>query len=257
MSKIINGTNYKIIYLDTNAISEMSKNYKDTSKNLFERFRFTDSNSDYKYAFATSSYNLKELSKSTKYRDEIIKIFNIIPLIIIDAFPSIIDKVLNNEDIFLFGIGIKPLFNTNLNDIFMMIESDSLNEANTQFENNIAQEIINWNEARAKKLKEKDIFNNSYKIYNIYDNNIDICFSTKCAQIFTFIKTYFLYKKSEPIVKNSIIDSFNASVAPFVDIYIGERTVTSWLKESKHKYNFMKEVELFKISEFYTKENKL
>lgn len=253
MSKIINGTNYKIIYLDTNAISEMSKNYKETSKNLFERFYFTDPNSNCNYAFATSAYNLKELSNSIKYRDEMLKIFNLIPLLIIEAFPGIIDKVLNKEDIFLFGIGIKPLFNTSLNDIFRMLESDDFKDANMQFENNISQEINNWNEAKTKNLKGKDIFNNSYKIYNIHNNNIDICFSTKCAQIFTFIKTYFLYKKSEPIVKNSIIDSFNASVAPFVDIYIGERTVTSWLKESKHKYGFMKEVEIFKISEFYTK----
>lgn len=66
MSKIINRTDYKIVYLDTNAISEMSKNYKNTLKNLFEKFYFTDFNSKHKYAFATSVYNLKELSNSTK-----------------------------------------------------------------------------------------------------------------------------------------------------------------------------------------------
>lgn len=253
MSKIINGTDYKIIYLDTNAISEMSKNYKNTLKNLFEKFYFTDFNSKYKYAFATSVYNLKELSNSTKYRDEIIKTFNVFPLLIIEAFPGIVDKVLNNEDIFLFAIGMKPLFNIDISDIFMMLDSDIFNDTNFQFENHITQEIINWKEAKEKKLKEKDIFNNSYKIYNIYNNNVDICFNTKCAKIFTFIKTYFLYKKSENIIRNSVIDSFNASVAPFVDIYIGERTVTAWLKESKNKYNFMKEVEFLKISEFYTK----
>lgn len=254
MSKIINGTNYNIIYLDTNAISEMSKNYKGTMKNLLGRFGFTNSNSRLKYAFATSTYNLKELSNSTKYRQEIIRAFNIIPLLIVEAFPSIIDKIINGEDIFFLGIGIKPLFNTDISDIFRMIESDDFNDANIQFENHIAQEIVSWNEAKKENLTGKDIFNNSYKIYNTYNNNIDVCFDTKCAKIFTFIKTYFLYKKRETILRNSVIDSFNASVAPFVDIYIGERTVTAWLKESKHKYNFMKEVEILKISEFYSKD---
>lgn len=251
MSKNINGTDYKVVYLDTNAISDMAKNYKNTMVNLLERFGFADANADSKYAFATSVYNLKELSNSMRYRNEITNMFDQIPLLVMQAFPSIIDIEASNEDPFYLSIGIKPLFKTNISDVFMMFDSNGFEESNNQFENHINQEISNWSQAKIDHLENKELFNNSYKIYNVHDNDIDICYNTKSAKLFTFIKTYFLYKKSDPIISNSVIDTYNASSAPFVDVYIGERVVTSWLKQSKDKYDFMNKVEIFKISEFY------
>lgn len=97
MSKIINGTEYKIVYLDTNALSEMAKNYKGTATNILQHFGFMSNDAKTKYAFATSVFNLDELSKSTKYRSDIIKMFNTIPLFIIAVFPEIIDTEANNE----------------------------------------------------------------------------------------------------------------------------------------------------------------
>lgn len=251
MSKIINGTEYKIVYLDTNALSEMAKNYKGTATNILQHFDFMSNEAKTKYAFATSVFNLDELSKSTKYRSDIIKIFNTIPLFIIAVFPEIIDIEANNEDFVLLSIGPKPIFNVSIEDVFNMFVSQGFVDTIKKYHNNIQNEIQNWNQAKIDNLDNKELFNNSYKIYNVYNNDIDICYNTKSAKIFTFIKTYFLYKKSDPIISNSVIDSCNAAAAPFVDVYIGERVVTSWLKESKHKYDFMNKVEIFKISEFY------
>ena len=243
---------YKIIYLDTNAISDMSKNYKNSGKNILEKYFAY--NNGVKYAFATSVYNISELLKTIKYRNYIINTFNQIPLLIIDAFPTIIDKELSKEELGLFGIGVKPIFANSISDLFNMLESDSFKETMKIYENNILLEIINWKEAKLNNLQEKQLFENSYKIYNKHKNDIDLCFQTKSSTIFTFIKSYFLYKQSKSITKNCVIDSYNASVAPFVDVYIGEKSVISWLEQSKDKYEFMKDIQLFKISEFQDKD---
>ena len=256
MSKNINGTEYKIVYLDTNAISDISKNYRDTATNLLKYFQFMEAFPKERYAFATSIYNIKELSKTLKYREDIVNVFDKIPLLIVDVFPNIISKEVNNDDFVLFGTGIKPLFNISISDLFFMLENDELDETNKIFEENISKELVNWNEIRYNSIyNQKELFNNSYKIYNKCNNNINRCFNTRSGKIFAFIKYYFLFKQNKKITSNCVIDAFNASVAPLVGVYVGEKSVISWLKESKNKYDFMKNVEFIKISSFYKKEN--
>ena len=143
MSKNINGTEYKIVYLDTNAISDISKNYRDTATNLLKYFQFMEAFPKERYAFATSIYNIKELSKTLKYREDIVNVFDKIPLLIVDVFPNIISKEVNNDDFVLFGTGIKPLFNISISDLFFMLENDELDETNKIFEENISKELVN------------------------------------------------------------------------------------------------------------------
>lgn len=238
---------YKIVYLDTNAISDMSKNFKNILRNILIKFL----TSDQKYAFVTSAYNISELSKTKKYRNDIIDKFDKIPLVIIDSFPNIIYKEINKKEIGIIGTGLKPIFNNSISDLFKKMEDDSFKEAMKIYENNILLEIKNWKEAKLNNLQGKQLFENSYKIYN---NDIEIGYTAKSSLIFTFIKSYFLYKQSKPITENCVIDSYNASVAPFVDAYIGEKSVISWLEQSKDKYEFMKDVQLFRISEFQDKD---
>lgn len=252
MLKFPNGHKYKLVYLDTNAMSEIAKNKNNTFKNFFEYFHFFKNNDSEHYAFVTSVYNLCELNKTREdYKNKIIKSFDLIPVLIVKAFPQNIQSELNSEDFVLFATGPKPLLQNQFSTLFKQLNSFS--EANDIFNNHINEEIKTWNEEKKLQLNESNLLINSYKIYDTSCDDYNIIFNSNCAKIFSFIKYQFLYEKNKEIDSNSIIDSYNASIAPLVDVYVGERTVTSWLNKSKDKYDFMKNIECIKISYFYDK----
>ena len=251
MLKLPNGHKYKIVYFDTNAISEISKNKNNEFTNILKYFNFFDSNSNEGYVFATTAFNLIELNKTRdEYKRKIIEKFDLIPMLILQAFPQVVPTEINKDEFIMFGTGIKELFNVQFSTIFNSLD----NSIDTkEFYNNLNKEMIIWNKDRNNKKNLKELFISSYAIYNCHNDNYDILYQSKCAKIFSFIKYHFLYEKSKNIDKNSIIDSYNATLAPLVDVYVGERTVSSWLNKSKDKYDFMKNLEIKKISDFFDK----
>ena len=70
-----NGRLYKLVYIDTNIINEISKNTNKLGKNFFLKYVNGE------YMFVTSAFNVYELSKSKgESKNKIIQIFNNIPL---------------------------------------------------------------------------------------------------------------------------------------------------------------------------------
>ena len=253
MLKIPNGHEYKLVYLDTNAISEISKNYKNSFINFFEHFNFFKSENCQRYALVTTVYNMVELNKTREeYKSKIIDKFDLIPVLIVEAFPQVIITELNKDDFVMFGTGVKPLFNNQFSTVFNQI--NALNNQNKILQNNLNSELKIWEKDRTLKKSMNSLFESSYYLYNSYNYDYNILYNSKSAQIFSYIKYHFLYETKFPICENSIIDSYNACIAPFVDVYVGERSVTSWLEKSKDKYDFMADVECIKISKFYDKD---
>lgn len=250
MAKLLNGHEYKLIYLDTNAISEISKNYHNCFKNFFEYFNFLNPNSCQRYALITTVYNLVELNKARdEYKSKIIEKFDLIPVLIAEGFPQLVSTELNEDDFIMFATGIKPILNNQFSTVFNQL--NVINSKDMTLKNNLNKELSIWNNDRIIKKDAIKLFESSYSIYNIYKYDYKVLYNSKSAKIFSYIKYHFLYEKNKLIDENSIIDSYNASVAPFVDVYVGERTITSWLEKSKDKYDFMKDVECIKISRFY------
>ena len=102
MLKTPNGHEYKLVYLDTNAISEISKNYKNSFINFFEHFNFFKSENCQRYALVTTVYNMVELNKTREeYKSKIIDKFDLIPVLIVEAFPQVIITELNKDDLIL------------------------------------------------------------------------------------------------------------------------------------------------------------
>lgn len=252
MIKFPNGNEYKLVYLDTNAISEISKNYNNCFKNFFAYFNFFKNCDCEHYALVTSVYNLVELNKvREEYRNKIISTFDLIPVLITNGFPQLVITELNHDDFVLFATGSKPIMNNQFSTIFKQL--NEINKNDKSFQQHLSKEIEIWNSERMSKKKLEELFEDSYSLYNTYNDDYHILYSAKCSKIFSFIKYKFLYDKNKPIDENSIVDTYNACIAPFVDIFIGERTVTSWLEMSKDKFDFMNDVKCIKISNFYDK----
>lgn len=71
------------------------------------------------------------------------------------------------------------------------------------------------------------------------DFEVNIFGRYKSLECMAFIKNKFCNEKPTEIIKNnSIFDMYNAAVFPYVDVYITERTVGSWLKEFRNKCSF-------------------
>ena len=243
MLKLPNGHEYKLVYLDTNAISEISKNHQNCFKNLFEYFNFFNSDSCQRYALVTTVYNMIELNRTRKeYKSKITDKFDLIPVLIVEAFPQLVITELNKDDFIMFATGVNPPLDNQFSTVFKQL--DVINSEDQSLKSNLNRELSIWNNDRIMKKDIPKLFESSYSIYNTYKYDYKTLYNSKSAKIFSYIKYHFLYEKTQLI---------DAAIAPLVDVFVGERTVTSWLEKSKDKYDFMTQVECIKISKFYDK----
>lgn len=194
-----NGNEYKLVYLDTNCISEISKNTKKMGKFFMENYCFGG------YMFVTSSFNLFELAKTKgETRKSIIDLFNNFPLAIIQTFPHLIEfeKEISefNPNMIMFAMGLKPAFNVQLETVLNNLEKNkdfqnSINSMKLKFE----KETLNW----TKKQRLTNWFlnfnedllssmNDSFKIENNYFK-IEQLGKYKSLEILAFIKNQFIY----------------------------------------------------------------
>lgn len=252
-----NGNKYKLVYLDTNCINDISKNKQKMGKMFFEHYCIGG------YMFVTSVFNLFELSKTKgESRKKVIEIFDKFPLAIIQTFPQLIEfeKIESdfNQNMIMFAIGPKPIFNVQIDTILRNIENDgefqnSINKMKRKFENEILnwskkQEQINWwSDFKSYLLKS---MNESFKIENNYFE-IQKLGKYKSLEILAFIKNQFIYNSKKKILISSVIDSYNCSILPYIDVYITEKTVGSWLEQGKSKFQYIRDKEIVKISDLY------
>ena len=74
----------------------------------------------------------------------------------------------------------------------------------------------------------------------------------KALKIYALIKNMFINNYTKELKINSIIDSYNAAYLPYIDIYIIERTVGSWLNEAKGRFPFIQKKEIIKLSNLFS-----
>ncbi len=254
-----NGRLYKLVYIDTNIINEISKNTNKLGKNFFLKYVNGE------YMFVTSAFNVYELSKSKgESKNKIIQIFNNIPLGITCTFPQLIEfEKLHtgfHKDMVMFATGPKGIFNNQLENIFYIMQNDkSFGEAQNKMIHNFNSEIACWCKNQRQFNWQKDYKMNILKSMNetfkIYDNYFEIKELGKyySLEVLAYIKNQFIFCSQKDININSVIDAYNSSFLPYVEEYITERTVGSWLEMSKAKLSFLKNKRIIKLSELYEK----
>ncbi len=250
-----NGNSYRLVYLDTNSINEISKNTRKMGKIFMERFCVDN------FMFVTSCFNLFELSKTKgDTRKNIIKFFNIFPLAIMYTFPQLIEFEKSsskfNQEMIMFATGPSPLFNFQFSDILNLIENDSnmdkaLKKMKQKFEKEIVclrqkQTRLNWNLKFKKNLLES--MNDTFKFEENYFEIKELG-KYKSLEVLAFIMNQFIYESNKTIEINSVIDAYNCSILPYVEFYITEKTVGSWLDKAKYKFKYLQNIEIIKIKD--------
>ncbi|NBK96820.1 MAG: hypothetical protein EOM50_02150 [Erysipelotrichia bacterium] len=259
MVTFLNGNTYKLVYLDTNSLNYIAKNTFETTKNFFLKYCL-----DGDYMFVTTSFNLFELFK-TKYetRSSIIKFFNVFPLGILETYPQLIEFEKKIEgfhpDMIMFAMGIKGLFKTQIEDFMKAYDEGEFDKTISVMTNNFKEELVYWNSLEPNTQWMKN-FNNSLmdsmnNLFKYSPNSFEIVEmgKYKSLEVYTFISNQFINSTNSKQEINSIIDAYNTSVLPYVEVYITEKTVGSWLEMAKDKFVYLKDKEIIKIGYLFNK----
>lgn len=260
MLTLPNGHSYKLVYLDTNVINEISKNTNFTGRNFLMNY------ANGRYAFVTSAFNIYELSRAKgKSYDAIVRFFDTLPLLVSCTYPQLIEfeRISShfNHKMILFATGHKPLFNIQLSTLLVKINSEpTFQDALSKMHKNFTKELDLWEETRVSAptnwMQNFDSYllssmNDSFKLSESYFP-IDHLGQYKSLEIYSFIKNQFVCSTNKPVTMNSIIDAYNASFLPYADVYVTERTVGAWLETSaKKKFDYIKDIEIVKLSKLY------
>ncbi len=116
----INGHQYRIAYLDTNALTYFVK-YDEFAVELLKKYTFNN------YAFATNVFNILELYKTEQdFHLKIAKRLDNYPLLVLNDYANIVNIENNSKvdvsNLVAFAVGIKPLFNISFSDLNCFIE---------------------------------------------------------------------------------------------------------------------------------------
>lgn len=87
-----NGTRYKLLLLDTNALSEISKGINGSRKGFLERF------SPKYYAPCFSIYNIFELYKAEVACNAFIEFFSLFPCLVLVPYQTVVREEILNYD---------------------------------------------------------------------------------------------------------------------------------------------------------------
>lgn len=253
------GNTYQLVYLDTNSLNYIAKNTFETTKNFLCKYCL---NGD--YMFVTTAYNLFELFK-TKYesRNSIIKFFNLFPLVIINTYPKLIEYEKRtdgfHQDMVLFAMGAKSFFNTQIEDFITMYDNGKFDVTISFMEKDFNKELAHWNSVKSNsqwmKCFDKSLMDSMNNLFKYSSNYFTITKlgKYKSLEIYAFIANQFINSKNGKKEINSIIDAYNASILPYVDVYITENSVGAWLEMAQNKFSYLKDKKIIKIGSLFNK----
>lgn len=255
MLRFPSGRIYKIVYLDTNILNYIAKNKFEISKNFFSEYCLND-----KCMFVITPYNLFELFKS-KYesRENIIEFFDNFPLAVMYTYPQLIEyeKVYSSfhKDMIFLATGPKLFLNTQISNLFKVYDSGKFDEAIISMNKNFEKELLHWNSIKSNPKWmlnfNKNFISKMNELFQFAPNYFKVNeFSKfKSLEVYSFIANQFINNKSQNAKINSIIDAYNASVFPYVEVYITENTVGAWLEMAKDKFEYLKDIKVIKVKD--------
>lgn len=164
-----------------------------------------------------------------------------------------------HPDMIMFGMGLKGIFNLQIEDIIKGYDSGNFDENISTMKENFKSELEYWNNVESNPPWMKD-FKNSLKksmncLFKYSSNYFDIIElgKYKSLEIYTFFSNQFINSKKSKKEISSIIDADNASVLPYVEVYTIEKTIGLWLIMTQDKFGNLKDKETIKIGSLFGK----
>lgn len=269
----IGSNDYKLIYLDTNALREIVLNNNESFHNFIEKFLSIDL---VKYIPVFSIYNVFELKPYTDIYEKFIEVFSIIPCMMFFPYKLIIEEeykaFCNNREVVLDGKLIHAFSTLGSNDSFELEVFLEKLWNDEEIKNNIMSEILGlkeiattWNERKAsyynssymskrrdlKKLYykfEKETIIKDLEIHEIdVVNDVDIK-RLPGMRVMEFSHFMRVYDRKKPIKLNDVMDVKMSCFIPYVDAVITEVYQAELYKNMKGFINQLKNLEIFGVN---------
>lgn len=257
------GEKWNLVFLDTNAISNLISNYKNFGKNLLNKF-----NGENVY-YVFSIYNMIEISNGDLSRFEKFKdIFSSIKCFMFWEYQDILKEEYN-----MLGSG-----KINYSKIAYSFIPNFLKEYDFKYFieekfPGIKKLIDAQLQAEENLLEFYNIIKNSGKRFAVSDEKYELEVIKDCLRIFKYdikeeskiletFKSARLINKSvynritqgnKAIGKNDLYDIMICSIFPYVDTIITENYQIEMIKQMKRKIPELESKMLYRISEFYDK----
>lgn len=265
---LINGTDYKLIFLDSNAIREITNNTFSSGKGFLENYLAKD----IPYIPCFSIYNVIELKPNIEGFQKFIDYFNIVPCLMFYFSRTIIQEEVNyylNNEPFMITNKIMysfSLLNKQGNYSFSFI----INEILTKMERLIDDEIkrlssiaSEWEEQRINKGTEKVSQTDIMNLYRYDEEKIirkdlnswgkrlgefDIN-QLPALRIMSYSQFCRVHLTQKPIKPNDVMDITISSIIPYVDAVITEGFQADIYKKSKLFITQMKDVKILTLKD--------
>jgi len=267
----VNNNEYKLLLLDTNALSDLLKNRKGWIEYINREFSISKS------VICYSVFSLSELSKNKVLFDEYLQFFSIYPSLILDGHEAIFNKELSiygNPSKELNPITITPyaIFNKNIKSpeirLRKVLEMSGFYDRTDYWvdsRESVLENIINLKDnykPKGTKFTRKEIEEFMYlatvqqvmlrnlkfaeKIVKINKSEIDINqFPSIIATSYVvFYKFYPDKRKPEP---SDIFDIMISSLLPYVDYFITEGHLCEIIKKVQTIHNFLPNLSFYSI----------
>lgn len=269
----IGNTDYKLIYLDTNALREIVLNNNDSLNNFAKIFLSNDS---VKYAPVFSIYNVFELKPYKDIYERFIEVFSTIPCMMFFPYKLIIEDeykaFCNNSEVVLDGNLINAFSSLGQDDSFKLEDFLEKLWKDEILKNNIISEIDGlknvaeaWNERKTsyynstnvlkqhdlKKLYlrlEKETIIKDLKIHGIdVVNYVDIK-RLPGIRVMEFSQFMRVYNGKKVISPNDVMDVKMSCFIPYVDAVITEAYQAELYRNMKSSIPQINNLEIFKVN---------
>jgi len=267
----VNNNEYKLLLLDTNALSDLLKNKKEWIEYIDREFTISKS------VICYSVFSLSELSKNDVIFDEYLKFFSVYPSVILDGYEAIFNKELSvygnsGEEVNPITITPYAIFDDSIKSpevrLRKVLEMSGFYNRTDYWVNSresVLENILNLKEnyrPKGNKFTKKEIeefvylatiqqvmFRNlkfAEKIVKINKSEIDINQfpSVVATSYVVFYKFYPDKRKSEP---SDIFDIMISSLLPYVDYFISEGHLCEIIKKVQNIHGFLSDLTFYSI----------
>ncbi|RAU92167.1 hypothetical protein [Paenibacillus sp. YN15] len=268
------GKAYNLVYLDTNALSEISKNQFGCQVGFMKKFPATQ------YAPCFSVYNLREIKQATKAYEHFIEFFSNYSFLLLVDYRTII-----REEMLAYNTIYKPniiLSAFNYDDVkdqnsFRNLLSNLWNdEFISQLEiedQNIKNLAELWGKRRTPNINNPLFSSRSTKFSNDYqiDNTLLLLhhlepqwlrenmpilinkFPAARVLIFTHFKK--IFQANTEVKKNDVFDVMISSVCPYIEAIVTESNQADVLKQGRKYIKELNKLSILKLREIRTEYN--
>lgn len=259
----INGNEWNLLYLDTNALSEMISNNNNFGKNILLEFAMKN------YCFCFSFYNVLELKNGYPKRyNKFIEIFSKMPCIMFMPYKVIVKEEVNAHngnsfDITKVSYSFVPMLGENYDINHYLSKLVPLAQSILKDEENAFKELAKFF-TKQKDSKNKFVeYDKDYEIETTKDflksldykiiGIIDINKLPACRMINMSVYNRIVNGKKIAIQGSDINDIMISAVTPYVDSIITEKYQKSIIDKAKNNINQIKNIDCYKVSDFYDK----